>query len=75
MTWLEEYWLEVVGWIGSALLIVSLLQTRVLRFRILNLAASLPRRTPPRPSELRHPDSDPGMLSLPLWTIAERAGP
>ena len=41
MTWLDEYWLEVLGWIGSALLIVSLLQTRVLRFRILNLAASL----------------------------------
>lgn len=41
MTWLGEYWLEVFGWIGSALLIVSLLQTRVLRFRILNLAASL----------------------------------
>lgn len=41
MTWLGEYWLEVLGWAGSALLIVSLLQTRVLRFRVLNLAASL----------------------------------
>lgn len=41
MTWLDDNWLEAVGWIGSALLIVSLLQTRVLRFRILNLAASL----------------------------------
>jgi hypothetical protein len=41
VTWLGDYWLEAVGWIGSALLIVSLLQARVLRFRILNLAASL----------------------------------
>ncbi|MBX9246512.1 hypothetical protein ICW40_17100 [Actinotalea ferrariae] len=28
--------LEVVGWLGSALLVVSLLQTRVMRFRVLN---------------------------------------
>ncbi|HWS57374.1 MAG TPA: hypothetical protein VN257_02455 [Actinotalea sp.] len=28
--------LELVGWVGSALLIVSLLQTRVMRFRVLN---------------------------------------
>jgi hypothetical protein len=28
--------LEVVGWVGSALLVVSLLQTRVMRFRVLN---------------------------------------
>ncbi|MBJ7358690.1 hypothetical protein [Nocardioides sp.] len=41
MTWLGEYWLDLFGWIGSALLIVSLLQTRVLRFRLLNLAASV----------------------------------
>ena len=27
---------ELVGWVGSALLIVSLLQTRVMRFRVLN---------------------------------------
>ena len=33
-------WLEIVGWSGSALLIFSLLQTRVLRFRALNLVAS-----------------------------------
>ncbi|WP_225754178.1 YgjV family protein [Actinotalea sp. Marseille-Q4924] len=31
---------EAVGWIGSAVLIVSLLQTRVMRFRVLNLSAS-----------------------------------
>ena len=41
MTWLSEHWLDLFGWIGSALLIVSLLQTRVLRFRLLNLAASV----------------------------------
>lgn len=28
--------LELVGWIGSAVLIISLLQTRVMRFRVLN---------------------------------------
>ncbi len=41
MTWLADHWLDLFGWLGSALLIVSLLQTRVLRFRLLNLAASL----------------------------------
>jgi hypothetical protein len=34
-------WVDVLGWAGSALLIYSLLQTRVLRFRLLNLVASL----------------------------------
>jgi hypothetical protein len=33
-------WLDVVGWFGSALLIYSVMQARVLRFRVLNLAAS-----------------------------------
>lgn len=33
-------WLDVVGWAGSALLIYSVMQARVLRFRVLNLAAS-----------------------------------
>jgi hypothetical protein len=32
-------WLDLVGWGGSALLVFSLLQTRVLRFRALNLVA------------------------------------
>ena len=41
MTWLSKHWLDLFGWIGSALLIVSLLQTRVLRFRLLNLGASI----------------------------------
>lgn len=41
MNWLENNWLDLFGWFGSALLIFSLLQTRVLRFRLLNLAASL----------------------------------
>ncbi|MFB9239035.1 hypothetical protein ACFFWC_26490 [Plantactinospora siamensis] len=30
-------WLDVIGWIGSALLVWSLLQTRLLRLRALNL--------------------------------------
>jgi hypothetical protein len=33
-------WLEVVGWAGSALIIVSLMQARVLRFRVLNLVGA-----------------------------------
>jgi hypothetical protein len=33
--------LEIVGWIGSALVIVSLTQARVLRFRLLNLAGAV----------------------------------
>jgi hypothetical protein len=32
-------WLDVVGWAGSALLVFSLLQARVLRFRVLNTVA------------------------------------
>jgi hypothetical protein len=34
-------WLDALGWAGSALLVYSLAQARVLRFRILNLAACL----------------------------------
>ena len=33
-------WLDITGWLGSALLIYSVMQARVLRFRVLNLAAS-----------------------------------
>jgi hypothetical protein len=40
-TWLADHWLDLFGWAGSALLIVSLLQSRVLRFRLLNLVAGL----------------------------------
>ena len=34
-------WQDALGWVGSALLVYSLLQARVLRFRVLNLVASL----------------------------------
>ena len=34
-------WLEIVGWIGSLLVIVSLTQARVLRFRVLNLLGAV----------------------------------
>lgn len=34
-------WLDLLGWSGSALLIYSLMQARVLRFRVLNLVACL----------------------------------
>ena len=32
-------WLDALGWAGSALLVFSLAQARVLRFRVLNLIA------------------------------------
>ncbi len=35
------FWLEVIGWLGSAVLVWSLAQARVLRFRALNLGASV----------------------------------
>lgn len=41
MEWAAEYWLDILGWGGSALLVSSLLQERVLRFRVLNLVACL----------------------------------
>lgn len=34
-------WLDALGWAGSALLVYSLLQARVLRFRVLNFVACL----------------------------------
>ncbi|CAI9419642.1 hypothetical protein [Nocardioides sp. T2.26MG-1] len=39
MDWVQDHWLDAVGWGGSALLVFSLLQARVLRFRILNTLA------------------------------------
>ncbi len=39
MALFSRHWLDLLGWGGSALLVFSLLQTRVLRFRVLNLLA------------------------------------
>ena len=39
MNWLADHWVDILGWGGSALLVYSLLQSRVLRLRILNAAA------------------------------------
>ena len=39
MTWLANNWLDILGWGGSALLVYSLLQTRLLRLRSLNAIA------------------------------------
>ena len=41
MDWLSDHWLNIVGWGGSALLVFSLLQARVLRFRTLNTIGCL----------------------------------
>lgn len=41
MSWLDDHWIDVLGWGGSVLLVYSLLQARVLRFRTLNLLATL----------------------------------
>ena len=35
-----DVWIEIFGWIGSALLIASLLQGRMLRLRVINSVAS-----------------------------------
>lgn len=40
MTWLGDHWIDVLGWCGSALLVYSILQTRLLRLRVLNMVAS-----------------------------------
>ena len=40
MGWLADHWVDLLGWCGSTLLVVSLVQTRVLRLRLLNLCAS-----------------------------------
>lgn len=34
-------WLDALGWLGSAVLVFSLMQARVLRFRLINLAGSV----------------------------------
>ena len=39
--WLSDSWVDALGWGGSALLVYSLLQRRVLRFRTLNLVAGV----------------------------------
>lgn len=39
MNWLADHWLDLLGWGGSALLIYSLLQSSVLRLRVLNAVA------------------------------------
>ena len=41
MDWVSDYWLDAVGWGGSALLVYSLLQARVLRFRTINTIGCL----------------------------------
>jgi len=35
-----DVWVEVFGWIGSGLLIISLLQGKMLRLRVINSVAS-----------------------------------
>ena len=34
-------WWQIIGWVGSALVVLSLMQARVLRFRWLNLVGSV----------------------------------
>ncbi len=41
MNWLSDHWLDILGWAGSALLVYSVMQARVLRFRVLNLGACI----------------------------------
>ena len=39
VNWLEDHWLNILGWGGSGLLVYSLLQASVLRLRVLNAIA------------------------------------
>lgn len=34
---MDQWWWELIGWAGSAVLVVSLLQTQLLRLRVINL--------------------------------------
>lgn len=34
----DSWWFQAIGWIGSALVVISLTQSRILRLRWLNLA-------------------------------------
>jgi hypothetical protein len=36
-----DVWIEVFGWIGSGLLVISLLQGKMLRLRVINSIASV----------------------------------
>jgi len=38
---LVQFGIQIVGWVGSALLVFSLLQSRMPRLRVLNLVAAL----------------------------------
>ena len=40
MNWIGDHWIDLLGWGGSVLLVYSLLQARVLRFRSLNLVGT-----------------------------------
>jgi len=40
VSWLGDHWVDILGWGGSALLVYSILQTRLLRLRATNLVAS-----------------------------------
>lgn len=41
MDLVTDHWLDALGWGGSALLVYSLLQRRIIRLRVLNLAAGV----------------------------------
>lgn len=40
MSWFGDHWVDILGWSGSALLVYSILQTRLLKLRATNLVAS-----------------------------------
>lgn len=41
MNLLRDHWLDLIGWAGSVILVYSLLQARVLRFRAINLVGTI----------------------------------
>jgi len=40
MAWVNSWWFQAIGWIGSALVVFSLVQSNLVRFRWLNFAGA-----------------------------------
>ena len=63
-------WVQALGWAGSALLVFSLLQARVLRFRVLNLIACAILVALQRdPADLADGRDERGARGINLWFI------
>jgi len=41
MAWLNSWWFQGIGWIGSGLVVLSLVQSNLVRFRWINFAGAV----------------------------------